>query len=215
MPCEWALDPSARKEITITAHPEKVSPATLLIVEMLRAKGTTVDVRQYWHCCEGVAPRFPSPEKQQQLRLSARTPCGLRVNFIWKDVERPHLVVSSSTHIPIEGESNIVKYLGRALIPALYSSDFIKATQIDAMIDIAEKLWGNSRNQKAAMKEPNAVLGKSPFVVGDTMTLADAYLWSCLVGSGAAASGNVKKWKGRLEEDAAFANALSAYESLL
>lgn len=55
----------------------------------------------------------------------------------------------------------VCRYLCRALYPSLYPADVVRATEVDALLDLAESLINASaRNQKPALKQANQVLGK-------------------------------------------------------
>lgn len=103
----------------------------------------------------------PSAKVIEAQRARPRINCDLRINLIWKNVPRTKMVVSPSHHVPIEGDATVAKYLCRVLCPDLYSTDVIRATEIDTLLDLADSLVGaSSRNQKPALKQANQKLGK-------------------------------------------------------
>ena len=120
-------------------------------------------------------------------------------------------MVSPSEQTPIQGEANIARFLARLLRPPYDDTDIIRATEIDNLVDLAYPLTkGNNKERAAVLRTLNAKLGKSAWLVGDEITLADIVLWGAIMQTGQfeGAPGNVKKWLDRCSEQKAFAFAM-------
>lgn len=107
------------------------------------------------------------------------------------------LKVNPSEQTPIIGECNIARYLARLLSPAYDSTDPVTATQIDGLIDLADAQLSNDGAQKANfVKVISAQLGKSLWMLGENVTLADVVLWSAVhqLKQASRAPDNIKRW---------------------
>lgn len=123
------------------------------------------------------------------------------------------MMISPSLQTCIEGESNIARYLARLLNPAYDSTDIVTATDIDQWLDRSTTLLsGNSKEKAGVLRTVNAYLGKSSWLVGNQLSLADVVFWSAIQQTGQADSvpGNVKKWIQSCNAHPAFQNALLA-----
>lgn len=136
--------------------------------------------------CLGNGVRIERPKAQIALTL------------IWKDVTHgPQLRVSPSSQTPINGESNIARYLARLLQPS-YEEDLHLACLADHWLDLASfsLIGGNSKERAAAVRSLNAHLGKKSWLVGDEASFVDAVVYSALsqTGQRSGATGNVQNW---------------------
>lgn len=111
---------------------------------------------------------------------------------------------------PIEGEGSIARFLF-SLLGQKHSA--VTSTLIDSWIDTAVfQLKGGSSKEKAAVfRSMNSALGKSPWLVGSELTVADVVLWSVLQQTGGCSvpvPTNVHKWMKACENLAPFSMAL-------
>lgn len=113
---------------------------------------------------------------------------------------------------PIEGEGNIARFLF-SLFGQKYNA--VNSTLIDSWVDIAifQFKEGSSRERAAVLGAMNSALGKSPWLVGNELTVADVVLWSVLWRAGAGGGSvpvppNVQKWMRACENLAPFSAAL-------
>lgn len=109
----------------------------------------------------------------------------------------PVLKVNSSQQTPIVGECNIARYMARLLSPSYDSKDAVTSTQIDALIDLADGQLSNDAIQKGNfLKTISGHLGKSQWLLGENLTVADIVLWSALHQSKliGKAPDNIKRW---------------------
>ena len=117
------------------------------------------------------------------------------------------MMVDPSKQSPVIGEANIARYLSR-LLPSCYENDnIVTATEIDTILDMATLLQkGNQKEKASVIKNLNVKLGKSSWLVGDSLTLADIVAWSAVHQTQEVESlpGNVKKWVKSCNEHSAF-----------
>lgn len=118
-------------------------------------------------------------------------------------VARPGASAGSQT--PLRGEQNISRYLCRVFLPHLYEGRGpVIASQVDNAIDkfalvLSEGSSHSSKEKASSLRNMNSQLGRSDFLVGSSLTLADVLVFYELSSSSSPAVGdNVKKWQKRL-----------------
>lgn len=125
-------------------------------------------------------------------------------------VPKTQMKFSVQTMCPIEGEGNIARFLF-SLFGQKHSA--VNLTLIDSWVDIAmfQLKEGSSKERAAVFRSMNSALGKSPWLVGNELTVADVVLWSVLQqtgdGSGVAPA-NVQRWLKSCENLVPFSTAL-------
>ena len=125
------------------------------------------------------------------------------------------MMVSPSSQTPVHGEASIARHLARLLRPSYDSVGADVATRIDAWVDLARTLVdGNAKERLAVMRNLNGALGRSDWLVGGELSLADVAMWAAVQRSkqGGSATGNVKKWLDACNTNAAFQLALTLVE---
>ena len=111
---------------------------------------------------------------------------------------------------PIEGEGNIARFLF-SLFGQKHNA--VNLTLIDSWVDAAvfQLKEGSSKEKAAVLCSMNSALGKSPWLVGTELTVADVVLWSMLQQTGGcskSAPANVQRWMQACENLAPFSTAL-------
>uniref|UniRef100_A0A8C0YV94 Aminoacyl tRNA synthase complex-interacting multifunctional protein 2 n=1 Tax=Canis lupus familiaris TaxID=9615 RepID=A0A8C0YV94_CANLF len=146
----------------------------------------------------------------EQTKNQPRHEYQLGFTLIWKNVPKTQMKFSVQTMCPIEGEGNIARFLF-----SLFGQkqNAVNLTLIDSWVDIAIfQLEEGSSKEKAAVFCPmNSALGKSPWLVGNELTVADVVLWSVLQQTGGCnvtVPANVQKWMRACENLAPFNTAL-------
>ncbi|XP_022080274.1 aminoacyl tRNA synthase complex-interacting multifunctional protein 2-like isoform X2 [Acanthaster planci] len=129
----------------------------------------------------------------------ARGEAQISLTLIWKDVSHgPVLMVAVPSQSPIYGEANVARYVARLLNPSYDTMDIVSATSVDNWLDLATNMFlkGNSKEKSASMRSLNSRLGKCDWLVGSSVSIADAVCWSAVQSAGQAASApaNVQKW---------------------
>lgn len=102
---------------------------------------------------------------------------------------------------------SLFRYIAR-LLSFNYDADPIVSTQIDNWLEIAHSslIHGNNKERQAALKSLNSHLGKSNYLVQDSISLADIVVWSALTQNKLHQSlpANVSKWYKSLAEHEIF-----------
>lgn len=106
---------------------------------------------------------------------------------------------------PIEGEGNIARFLF-SLLGQKHNA--VTATLIDSWVDTAifQLKEGSSKEKAAVLRAMNATLGKTSWLVGNELTVADIVAWCALQQAGSANTvpSNVQKWLKSCENLAPF-----------
>lgn len=120
-------------------------------------------------------------EQKQQPRHEYQ----LGFTLIWKDVPKTQMKFSVQTMCPIEGEGNIARFLFSLLGR---KQDAVSLTLMDSWVDTAvfQLKEGSSKEKAAVFRSMNSAR-KSPWLVGNELTVADVVLWSALRQTGPAA----------------------------
>uniref|UniRef100_A0A8C3YGG2 Aminoacyl tRNA synthase complex-interacting multifunctional protein 2 n=1 Tax=Catagonus wagneri TaxID=51154 RepID=A0A8C3YGG2_9CETA len=201
-------DYGALKDIVINANPAS-PPLSLLVLHQLLCDHYKVLSTVHTHSAvKGVPPHLLKcfGEQKQQPRHEYQ----LAFTLIWKNVSKTQMKFSVQTMCPIEGEGNIARFLF-----SLFGQkqDAVNLTLIDSWVDraIFQLKEGSSKEKAAVFRSMNSALGKSPWIVGNELTVADVVLWSTLRQTGACGTtlpANVQKWMGACENLAPFHTAL-------
>ena len=91
------------------------------------------------------------------------------------ECSRPTMMVSPHNQTPVQGITNILRYLCRQFYPALYEGHCpVNSSLVDSWLDtFAGFQWWNSKEKSRVTKQLNSQLGFSPFLVGEKLSLAD------------------------------------------
>ncbi|XP_055417186.1 aminoacyl tRNA synthase complex-interacting multifunctional protein 2 isoform X2 [Bubalus kerabau] len=202
-------DHGALKDIVINANPAS-PPLSLLVLHRLLCDHYKVLSSVHTHSAVQSVPANLLQCFGEQTRQQPRHEYQLGFTLIWKDVPKTQMKFSVQTMCPIEGEGNIARFLF-----SLFGQkqDAVNLTLIDSWVDIAifQLKEGSSKEKAAVFRSMNSALGKTPWLVGDELTVADVVLWSVLRqtgGCGGMAPANVQKWMQACENLAPFHTAL-------
>lgn len=156
----------------------------------------------------GIIGDFPLPDSTSTSLSSCKLiHCLLCFSL---SVPKTQMKFSVQTMCPIEGEGNIARFLF-SLFGQKHNA--VNSTLIDSWVDIAifQLKEGSSKEKAAVFRSMNSALGRSPWLVGNELTVADVMLWSVLQQTGgcsAAAPANVQRWLRSCENLAPFNAAL-------
>lgn len=151
------------------------------------------------------------PRSQQRLTLT----------LIWKDVgsSDPEMMVNPVTQVAIKGEVNIARYLAHLVGLIHTKSDAVYLTDVDTLLDLAHSfiIHGSNKERQAAMRQLNSRLGKSAWLVGSSISIADIAVWSALhqVHAMESAPANVKKWLKNCRSFSAFVEVENGTSTLV
>ncbi|XP_004617284.1 aminoacyl tRNA synthase complex-interacting multifunctional protein 2 [Sorex araneus] len=197
------------KDIVINANPAS-PPLSLLVLHQFLCSRYRVLSTVHTHSAVRNVPRNLLCCFGEQAQRGPRQEYQLAFTLIWKDVPKTQMKFSVQTMCPIEGEGNIARFLF-SLFGQQHNA--VTLTLIDSWVDMAifQLQQGSSKEQAAVIRAMNSALGKSPWLVGSELTVADIVLWSVLQqtgGRGTALPANVQKWAQACENLPPFSSAL-------
>ncbi|KAI5764011.1 AIMP2 [Gulo gulo luscus] len=202
-------DYGALKDIVINANPAS-PPLSLLVLHRLLCDHYRVLSTVHTHSAVQSVPENLLRCFGEQAKNQPRHEYQLGFTLIWKNVPKTQMKFSVQTMCPIEGEGNIARFLF-----SLFGQkqDAVNLTLIDSWVDIAvfQLKEGSSKEKAAVFRSMNSALGKSPWLVGNELTVADVVLWSVLQQTGSCGGtvpANVQKWMRACENLAPFSTAL-------
>lgn len=187
-------DYGALRDLVINANPS-LPPLSLLILHSLLCERYQVLSAVHTHSS---VTNIPEPLLKcfgDQVTKKSRQDYQLGFTLIWKDVPKPQMKFSIQNMCPIEGEGNIGRFLF-SLLGDTFSA--VTATLIDSWVDTAifQMREGSSKEKAAVLRAMNSALGKTPWLVGNELTIADIVSWCAIQQSGNTTSvpANVLKW---------------------
>ncbi|XP_062036612.1 aminoacyl tRNA synthase complex-interacting multifunctional protein 2 isoform X1 [Lepus europaeus] len=201
-------DYGALKDIVINANPAS-PPLSLLVLHRLLCDHYKVLSTVHTHSSVKNVPENLLKCFGEQTRKQPRHEHQLGFTLIWKNVPKTQMKFSVQTMCPIEGEGNIARFLF-----SLFGQkhDAVNLTLIDSWVDIAtfQLKEGSSKEKAAVFRAMNSALGKSPWLVGSELSVADVVLWAVLRQSGgcSAAPASVQRWMSSCDNLAPFSTAL-------
>ncbi|XP_036408907.1 aminoacyl tRNA synthase complex-interacting multifunctional protein 2 isoform X1 [Megalops cyprinoides] len=189
-------DPGALRDIVINAHPAR-PPLSLLVLHSLLCQRYRVLSTVHVHSSiSAVPPPLLTCLGPRDAHSYTRQRFQLGFTLIWKDVPKTQMKFSVQSMCPIEGEGNIARFLYRLL--AAEPRDPAAATLADSWVDTAffQMAEGGSKERAAVLRALNGTLGRSPWLAGAELSLADIVCACCVLQSGSASSAppNVQKW---------------------
>lgn len=136
--------------------------------------------------------------------------CSPDIRGVFLSVPKTQMKFSVQRMCPIEGEGNIARFLF-SLFGQKHSA--VNLTLIDSWVDTAifQLKEGSSKEKAAVFGSMNSALGKSPWLVGNELTVADVVLWSVLRQAGGGSMPvppTVQKWMRACENLAPFSTVL-------
>ncbi|XP_053108996.1 aminoacyl tRNA synthase complex-interacting multifunctional protein 2-like [Hemicordylus capensis] len=196
------------KDIVINANPA-LPPLSLLVLHSLLCERYKILSAVHTHSSVKSVPENLLKCFGEQTKKQSRHEYQLGFTLIWKDVPKPQIKFSIQTMCPIKREGNIARFLF-SLLGQKHSA--VTATLIDSWVDTAIfQLKEGSNKEKAAMlRSMNAALGKSSWLVGSELTVANIVAWCALQQTGSANTvpAHVQKWLKSCENLAPFNSAL-------
>ncbi|KAJ7401398.1 Aminoacyl tRNA synthase complex-interacting multifunctional protein 2 [Pitangus sulphuratus] len=201
-------DYGALKDVVINANPSQ-PPLSLLVLHSLLCERYKILSAVHTHSSVKSVPENLLKCFGEQTKQQPRHEYQLGFTLIWKDVPKPQMKFSVQTMCPIEGEGNIARFLFSLFGPK-YNA--VTSTLIDSWVDTAifQLQEGSSKERGAVLRSMNAALGKSSWLVGSELSVADVVAWCALrrTGTANAAPANVQKWMKCCENLAPFSSVL-------
>ncbi|XP_036990707.2 aminoacyl tRNA synthase complex-interacting multifunctional protein 2 isoform X2 [Artibeus jamaicensis] len=202
-------DYGALKDIVINADPAS-PPLSLLVLHQLLCDRYKVLSTVHTHSAVKNVPENLLRCFGEQTNKQPRHEHQLGFTLIWKNVPKTQMKFSVQRMCPIEGEGNIARFLF-SLFGQKHNA--LNLTLIDSWVDAAvfQLKEGNNKEKVAVLCSMNSALGRSPWLVGNELTVADVVLWSVLRQTGGCSvpvPANVDRWMRACENLAPFSAAL-------
>ncbi|XP_054848816.1 aminoacyl tRNA synthase complex-interacting multifunctional protein 2 isoform X2 [Eublepharis macularius] len=201
-------DYGALKDIVINANPS-LPPLSLLVLHSLLCERYKILSAVHTHSSVKCVPENLLKCFGEQTKKQSRNEYQLGFTLIWKDVPKPQMKFSIQTMCPIEGEGNIARFLF-SLLGQKHNA--VTATLIDSWVDTAifQLKEGSNKEKAAVLRSMNTALGRTSWLVGSELTVADVVAWCALqqTESTNAVPANVQKWLKSCENLAPFNSAL-------
>ncbi|XP_066129469.1 aminoacyl tRNA synthase complex-interacting multifunctional protein 2 isoform X3 [Saccopteryx bilineata] len=207
----YVQDYGALKDIVINADPAS-PPLSLLVLHQLLCNHYKVLSTVHMHSAVKNVPENLLRCFGEQTKNQPRHEYQLGFTLIWKNVPKTQMKFSVQKMCPIEGEGNIARFLF-SLFGQKHNA--VNLTLIDRWVDTAmfQLKEGSNKEKAAVFCSMNSALGKSPWLVGNELTVADVVLWSVIQQMGGSSSvpvpANVQKWLRACENLAPFSTALT------
>ncbi|KAM7151838.1 aminoacyl tRNA synthase complex-interacting multifunctional protein 2 isoform 2-T2 [Macrochelys suwanniensis] len=201
-------DYGALKDIVINANPSQ-PPLSLIVLHSLLCERYKILSAVHTHSSVKCVPENLLKCFGEQTRKQSRHEYQLGFTLIWKNVPKPQMKFSIQTMCPIEGEGNIARFLF-SLFGQKHNA--VTSTLIDSWVDTAifQLKEGSNKEKAAVLRSMNTTLGKTPWLGGNELTVADIVAWCALqqTSSSNAVPANVQKWMKSCENLAPFNSAL-------
>ncbi|CAD7006304.1 unnamed protein product [Ceratitis capitata] len=169
-------------DIVINGHPNFI-PYALLALKNAWKDLFTIDVKIFKHSTVPDIGKEASEfeKKLAQVKVDPSKP-KVNVSLIWKNCEHTEMISSPTMYVPIYGEVNIIRYLGRVGPEAYRYENSPNCNEIDAVLDICYQLLrcNTSKSRAAMLRALNLRLGKQKYFGGDEISVADIGVHSSL-----------------------------------
>lgn len=169
-------------DIVINGHPNFI-PYALLALKHAWKDLFTIDVRTFKHSTMPDIGKEASEfeKKLAKVKIDPSKP-KVNVSLIWKNCEHTEMISSPTMYVPIYGEVNIIRYLGRVGPEEYRYEDSPNCNEIDAVLDICYQLLrcNTSKSRALMLRALNVRLGKQKYFSGDEMSIADIGVHSSL-----------------------------------
>ncbi|XP_017086296.1 probable aminoacyl tRNA synthase complex-interacting multifunctional protein 2 isoform X1 [Drosophila eugracilis] len=171
------------QDVVINGHPNFI-PYALLALKNAWRDLYTIDVKTFTHST--MADIGPAA-KEFEANL-AKVPVNpalpkISVTLIWKNCEHTEMISSPTMYVPIYGEVNIIRYLGR-VGPAEYRYEGSPlCNEIDLVLDICYQLLrcNTHKTQVAMVRLLDKRLQQQQYFGGNQMSVADIGVYSSLI----------------------------------
>ncbi|KAL5289906.1 AIMP2 family protein [Megaselia abdita] len=199
------LKEESLNDIVINAHPNFV-PYALLAMKNAWKTIFNIKVKAYSHSTISEISK-EATEFQKNIEhptFSSDLP-SLNITLIWKNCEHTEMISSPTMYVPIYGEVNIVRFLGRIGPKEYRYENSILCNEMDAVMDICYQLLRCSTNKARSnlLRFLSIYLQEKEYFGGDSMSVADIAVYSSLKRLSQAFSSkdltsNLKEWHKRV-----------------
>ncbi|XP_032592482.2 probable aminoacyl tRNA synthase complex-interacting multifunctional protein 2 isoform X1 [Drosophila grimshawi] len=170
-------------DVVVNGHPNFI-PYALLALKNAWRDLYTIDVKTFTHSTMAdIGPAAHDFEaKLAKVAVNAALP-KINVTLIWKNCEHTEMISSPTMYVPIYGEVNIIRYLGRVGPNEYRYESSPLCNEIDAVLDICYQLLRCSthKSQVAMVRLLDKRLQQQQYFGGDQMSVADIGVYSSLI----------------------------------
>ncbi|XP_026845462.1 probable aminoacyl tRNA synthase complex-interacting multifunctional protein 2 isoform X2 [Drosophila persimilis] len=171
------------QDIVINGHPNFI-PYALLALKNAWRDLYTVNVKTFTHSTMAdIGPAAREFEaKLAKIPVNNALP-NINVTLIWKNCEHTEMISSPTMYVPIYGEVNVIRYLGR-VGPVEYRYEGSPlCNEIDLVLDICYQLLRCSTHkaQVAMVRLLDKRLQQQQYFGGSQMSVADIGVYSSLI----------------------------------
>ncbi|XP_034483713.1 probable aminoacyl tRNA synthase complex-interacting multifunctional protein 2 isoform X2 [Drosophila innubila] len=170
-------------DVVVNGHPNFI-PYALLALKNAWRDLYTIDVKTFTHSTMAdIGPAAREFEANlAKVPVNAALP-KINVTLIWKNCEHTEMISSPTMYVPIYGEVNIIRYLGRVGPTEYRYENSPLCNEIDAVLDICYQLLRCSthKSQVAMVRLLDKRLQQQQFFGGDQMSVADIGVYSSLI----------------------------------
>ncbi|KRG06522.1 probable aminoacyl tRNA synthase complex-interacting multifunctional protein 2 isoform X2 [Drosophila mojavensis] len=170
-------------DVVVNGHPNFI-PYALLALKNAWRDLYTIDVKTFTHSTMAdIGPAAREFESNlAKIEVNESLP-KIKVTLIWKNCEHTEMLSSPTMYVPIYGEVNIIRYLGR-VGPAEYRYENSPlCNEIDAVLDICYQLLrcNTHKSQVAMVRLLDKRLNDQQYFGGNQMSVADIGVYSSLI----------------------------------
>ncbi|XP_017863089.1 PREDICTED: probable aminoacyl tRNA synthase complex-interacting multifunctional protein 2 isoform X1 [Drosophila arizonae] len=170
-------------DVVVNGHPNFI-PYALLALKNAWRDLYTIDVKTFTHSTMAdIGPAAREFEANlAKIAVNESLP-KIKVTLIWKNCEHTEMISSPTMYVPIYGEVNIIRYLGR-VGPAEYRYENSPlCNEIDAVLDICYQLLrcNTHKSQVAMVRLLDKRLNDQQYFGGNQMSVADIGVYSSLI----------------------------------
>ncbi|XP_055906437.1 probable aminoacyl tRNA synthase complex-interacting multifunctional protein 2 isoform X2 [Eupeodes corollae] len=168
-------------DIVINSQPTFI-PYSLLALKNAWKGTFNIDVKVFAHSS---ISNISHEALEFQKKLSASSESdpskrGIKITLIWTNCEHTEMIMSPTMYVPIYGEVNIIRYLGR-VGPAEYRYEQTPlCNEIDLVLDICYELLrcSTAKSKADVVRTLNNRLQKEQFFGGSRLSVADIGVYS-------------------------------------
>lgn len=168
-------------DIVINSQPTFI-PYSLLILKNAWKDTFNIDVKVFAHSSISNISNEALEFQKKLCAPSDNDPAkrGIKITLIWTNCEHTEMIMSPTMYVPIYGEVNIIRYLGR-VGPVEYRYEQTPlCNEIDLVLDICYELLRCSTPKAKAdvVRSLNNRLQKEQYFGGSSLSVADVGVYS-------------------------------------
>ncbi|XP_064545296.1 probable aminoacyl tRNA synthase complex-interacting multifunctional protein 2 isoform X1 [Drosophila montana] len=171
------------QDVVVNGHPNFI-PYALLALKNAWRDLYTIDVKTFTHSTMAdIGPAAREFEANlAKVSVNSALP-KINVTLIWKNCEHTEMISSPTMYVPIYGEVNIIRYLGRVGPTEYRYENSPLCNEIDAVLDICYQLLRctTHKSQVAMVRLLDKRLQQQQYFGGDQMSVADIGVYSSLI----------------------------------